>query len=84
MDSHSSLNFISTLYVFSAYHSQQSTFRANEIWIIYKGVDSHQIKYYFSSEILLSRYLDPFLPELHVPDDISSISHLDELAFLSK
>lgn len=35
VDSHSSLNFISTLYVFSAYHSQQITFRANEIWIIY-------------------------------------------------
>lgn len=35
VDSHSSLNFISILYVFSAYHSQQSTFRANEIWIIY-------------------------------------------------
>ena len=47
VDSHSSFNFNLTLYVFSAYHSKQSTFRANEIWIIYLGVNLHQIIYYF-------------------------------------
>ena len=47
VDSHSSFNFNLTLYVFSAYHSKQSTFRANEIWIIYLGVNLHQIIYHF-------------------------------------